>query len=126
MADPSSSGQTGETLIFTCAGAAYSGQVANRAGVNLAQDGTANLFCAAAIAASIPDKLDRARAAGRRVVIDGCDDHCARKIIEAAALPVDVHADVTRLGVAKKPERPEMINDARKVAAHVKSQLLAD
>lgn len=126
MTTQSQEPSTGETLVFTCAGAAYSGQVANRAGVNLAKDGAANLFCAAAIAAGIPDKLDRARAAGRHVVIDGCDDHCAAKIIAAAGLPLDVQVDVTTLGIAKKPEQPEMITDARKVAAHVKSQLAAD
>ena len=78
----------GETLIFTCAGAAYSGQVANRAGVRLAQDGVGNLFCAAAVAAERPDKLARSRAAARRVVVDGCEDHCARRVLENAGLPV--------------------------------------
>jgi len=113
----------GETLIFTCAGAAYSGQVSNRAGVNLMQDGAGNLFCAAAVGAEIPDKLERARNAGKRVVIDGCDDHCARKIIEGAGLPVDVHVDVTTIGVAKKPEKPEMISDSKRVAEHVRKSL---
>ena len=32
-------GGNGETLIFTCAGAAYSGQVANRSGVQLMEQG---------------------------------------------------------------------------------------
>ena len=110
---------TGETLIFTCAGAAYSGQVANRAGVNLMQAGAGNLFCIAAVGAAIPDKLERARKAGRRVVIDGCDDHCARKIMEKAGLPVELHVDVTQLGVEKKPAEPSLINDAKRVVTEV-------
>ena len=61
----------GETLIFTCAGAAHSGQVANRAGIGLMQQVTGNLFCVAAVGAAIPDKMARARKAGKRVVIDG-------------------------------------------------------
>jgi uncharacterized metal-binding protein len=112
-----------ETLIFTCAGAAYSGQVSNRAGVNLMQEGVGHLFCAAAVAAEIPDKLERARRAGKRVVIDGCEDHCARKIIERAELPVDVHVDVSTLGVSKKPEKPEMIVDSRRVADAVRARV---
>ncbi len=37
-------GGSGETLIFTCAGAAHSGQVANRAGISLMQEGVGSLF----------------------------------------------------------------------------------
>ena len=54
----------GETLIFTCAGAAHSGQAANRAGVQAMQQGIGNLFCIAAVAADVPDKMARARKAG--------------------------------------------------------------
>lgn len=113
----------GEILIFTCAGAAYSGQVSNRAGVNLMQNGVGNLFCAAAVAAEIPDKLERARNAGQRVVIDGCEDHCARKIIEKAGLPVDLHLDVSTIGIPKKPDKPEMINEAKRVADAVRTKI---
>ena len=113
----------GETLIFTCAGAAHSGQVSNRAGVNLMQHGAGSLFCIAAVGADIPDKMARARQAGTRLVIDGCEDHCARKIMEKAGLSVDVHVDVTELGVEKKPAEPSLINDAKCVVDHVKQVL---
>ena len=116
-------GNSGETLIFTCAGAAYSGQVANRAGIGLMHAGKGNLFCIAAVGAEIPDKLERARNAGQRVVIDGCEDHCARKIMEKAGLSVDHHVDVTTLGISKKPEKPEMINDGIRVVEHVAEAL---
>jgi uncharacterized metal-binding protein len=122
MAGQCCGGNGGETLIFTCAGAAYSGQVSNRAGVNLMQDGVGNLFCAAAVAAEILEKLERARNAGKRVVIDGCEDHCARKILEKAGLPVDLHLDVSTIGIPKKPEKPEMINDAKRVTDAVRAQ----
>ena len=113
----------GETLVFTCCGAAYSGQVSNRVGVNLMQEGAGNLFCVAAVGAGIPDKMERARTAGRRVVIDGCDDHCGRKIMEAAGLPVDLHVDVTELGVEKKPDSPSLTTDSKRVVEHVKKAL---
>jgi uncharacterized metal-binding protein len=116
-------GCNGETLIFTCAGAAHSGQAANQAGIKLAQAGAGNLFCVAAVGAGIPEKLERTRKAGRRIVIDGCSDHCARKILEKAGFTVDVHVDVTELGVEKKPAQPRMINDAKKIADHVTQRL---
>ena len=123
MAGQCCGGCGGETLVFTCAGAAYTGQVANRAGVNLMQDGAGNLFCAAAVAAEIPEKLERARNAGRRVVIDGCEDHCARKIIENAGLSVDLHVDVTQLGIEKKPQQPQLVLHTKHVVEHVANEL---
>jgi len=113
----------GETLVFTCAGAAYSGQVANRAGLDLMKEGAGALFCAAAIAAERPDKVDRTRKAARRVVIDGCDDACARRILEAAGMNVDVHIDVTTLGIEKSPKQPHILVDARRVVDAVKEHL---
>ncbi|MBU0641283.1 MAG: putative zinc-binding protein [Planctomycetes bacterium] len=123
MASGCCGGNSGETLIFTCAGAAHSGQVANRAGIGLMQAGKGNLFCIAAVGAAIPDKMERARNAGRRVVIDGCEDHCARKIMEKAGLPVEVHVDVTELGIEKKPAEPQLVLHAKRVVEHVAETL---
>lgn len=116
-------GSNGETLLFTCAGAAHSGQVANRAGVNLAQEGVGKLFCVAAVGADIPGKMERARNAARRVVIDGCEDHCARKIMEKAGLPVELHVDVTQLGVEKQPAEPQLVLNTKRVVEHVQRAL---
>ncbi len=111
----------GETLIFACAGAAHSGQVANRAGVLAAQQGVGNLFCIAAVAADIADKMERVRKAGRRIAIDGCDDQCCRKVMAKAGVTVDVHVVATDLGIEKKPAQPDMIGDARRVVDKIKA-----
>ncbi len=116
-------GGSGETLVFTCAGAAYSGQVANRSGVQLMEQGAGSLFCIAAVAAEIPAKLDRARQAPRRVAIDGCEDHCVRKVLEKAGLTADVHVVLTDMGIEKKPSQPNLISDAKRVVEAVKQKL---
>lgn len=116
-------GGSGETLIFTCAGAAYCGQVANRAGVQLTEQGAGSLFCIASVAAGIEKKLERAREASSRVAIDGCEDHCVRKVMEKAGLTADVHVVLTDLGIEKKPAQPNMINDVKKAVDAVKQKL---
>lgn len=116
-------GGTGETLVLTCAGAAYSGQLANRAGVDLMKAGKASLFCIAALAAELPDKLERARNAGKRIAIDGCDDHCCRKIMEKVGVPVDIHVAVTDLGIEEQPKDPHMLVHAKRVVAEVETRL---
>ncbi len=116
-------GSSGEKLIFTCAGAAYTGQVANRSGVQLMEQGAGQLFCVAAVAAGIQTKTERARNAAARIAIDGCEDHCVRKTLEKAGLSADVHVVLTDLGIEKKPAQPNMINDAKKVVDKVKAAL---
>lgn len=113
----------GETLVFTCAGAAYSGQLANRAGVDLMKAGTAQLFCIAALAAELPDKLERARNAARRIAIDGCDDHCCRRIMEKVGVPVDVHVTVTDIGIEKQPEEPHFLVHTKRLVEKVTTAL---
>jgi uncharacterized metal-binding protein len=116
-------GGNGEKLIFTCAGAAYSGQVANRSGVQLMEQGAGNLFCIAAVAAGIEQKMERARNAATRIAIDGCEDRCVRKVLEKAGLTADVHIVLTDMGIEKKPAQPNMINDAKQVVDAVKQKL---
>jgi len=115
-------GGSGETLIFTCAGAAYCGQLANRVGLQLMQQGVGGLFCIAAVAAGIGDKTERARQARERMTLDGCADQCARKILEKAGLAVDRHVVLTALGIEKSPAQPNMITDARKVVDFVRQR----
>lgn len=114
-------GGRAETLIFACAGASHAGQVANRAGVQAMQQGAGNLFCVASVGADIAEKVDRTRKAGKRIVIDGCSDHCARKILEKAGLAVDAHVVLTDIGVEKKPAQPDIIGDAKKAVDQVRA-----
>lgn len=125
MAIPCCGGSSDERLVFTCAGAAYAGQLANRVGVGLMQSGQAKLFCAAAMAAGIGDKLARAQQARQRIVIDGCEDHCARKILESARVPVDLHVEITAMGIEKQPEQPHFLVDTKRVLERIEAQLHA-
>lgn len=106
----------GETLLFPCGGAAYSGQVTHQTALVLARQGRGQLFCLAAVAAGIADKRARTRRAGRRVAVDGCEDHCARRTLELAGMPVDEHLDLSTLGIGKAPEQPDLEGDARRAA----------
>ncbi len=116
-------GANGETLIFTCAGAAYCGQLANRSGVQAATEGLGKLFCLAVVSARREEKMKRAIGAGRRVAIDGCDEDCARRTLELASLPVDAHVRITDLGIEKQPAEPQLLTDAKRVLEHVEQAL---
>lgn len=112
-----------ETLIFTCAGAAHCGQVANRTALQLTADGAGKIFCLAAVSAGIPEKVKRTREAGMRVAIDGCSDHCVRLSLEKAGMPVDLHFVVTECGIEKQPAHPDPRIDAQKLAEHIRTAM---
>jgi uncharacterized metal-binding protein len=119
-------GGGGETLVFTCAGAAYCGQVANRAGVQLAEQGAGQLFCLAAMGGRVEAKMERAQKAALRVAIDRCEDRCARRTLELAGLPANVHDVLTDMGIEKKPAQPNMISDAKKAVERVRQMVSSD
>jgi uncharacterized metal-binding protein len=102
----------GEKLIFPCGGRLHCGQVAARVGELLREDGIGQVVCLAAIAGRVPDKLERARCAPMRIAIDGCEDHCARRTLELAGSPADVHVVLTSLGIEKSPAHPDLLGDA--------------
>jgi uncharacterized metal-binding protein len=113
-----------EKLVFPCAGASHVGQVTNRAALDLTLRGKGQAFCLAAMSAKIEEKLKRSREAGLRIAIDGCEDHCARKTLEFAGLPVDVHVVLTTdLGMEKKPSAPNMIGDTKRAVEAVVQKL---
>jgi uncharacterized metal-binding protein len=87
------------------------------------EQGAGNLFCIAAVAANVEQKVDRARKAAVRVAIDGCEDHCVRRTLEKAGLTAEVHVVLTDMGIEKKPAQPNMISDARKAVDAVKQKL---
>lgn len=91
----------GDILVFTCSGAANVGQVANRAAVDLQQEGFSKMLCLAAIGGNVPSMIAMAQAGKQVVGIDGCPVACTRKTMERANLSLTHHIVVTELGFQK-------------------------
>lgn len=121
--DPSTRTTPGETLLFACAGAAHCGRVAYQAALLLTGESNQHVFCTAAVSGGVQDKVDRTRAASRRVAIDGCEDHCVRKTLELAGMPPEVHLVLTELGIEKRPACASVLSDAQTIARHARGVL---
>ena len=91
----------GDILVFTCSGAANVGRVANRAAVDLQQEGFSKMLCLAAIGGNVPSMIAMAQAGKQVVGIDGCPVACTRKTMERANLSLTHHIVVTELGFQK-------------------------
>ncbi len=108
MDTPSKSGSP-DALLFACAGGSNVGQISNDAAIALEKAGVGRLFCLAGIGGHVDGIVEKTRAAGHTITIDGCEIACARKTLQAAGIEPSVHVVITDLDIekAKTYEYPE-------------------
>jgi uncharacterized metal-binding protein len=88
-------------LIFSCSGAADTGEIAHQATRYLSRHGKGRMFCLAGIGGRVEAILDQTRQAEKILALDGCDADCARKTLELAGFTDLTHLRVTDLGLEK-------------------------
>ncbi len=91
----------GPSMVFACSGAADVGAVTDLAAREVMRERRAFMCCTAAIAARIEGITAKARSARRIVVLDGCPERCARKILEQAGFPDFDALELSGLGMQK-------------------------
>ena len=92
-------------FIFPCSGASDVGGLSDQAARQMAKDGTGKMYCLAGIGGRVEGIMANTRAAGRIVVIDGCEQECARKTMELAGFKDFQHLKLAEMGF-KKGETP--------------------
>lgn len=72
----------GTRLIYSCAGSADVGEIADRVTRKLRDEGYARMTCLAGIGAGLSGYVQSAKGANKVITIDGCSTACARKCLE--------------------------------------------
>jgi uncharacterized metal-binding protein len=114
-----------KSVIFSCAGQSNVGQISNEAGVTLADTGRGSYACTAGIAAGVSGIVASAREAGEVIVIDGCPQECANKILRNAGIIPGQYIVVTELGIQKGPRSLRGHDDIERVVREVEARLEA-
>lgn len=70
--------------LYPCAGASYTGQMANKVAVELTKQGKGNIMCTTGIASNVPGIMKNTEGTDMIVAIDGCPLTCAKKSLENA------------------------------------------
>ncbi|MCC6694769.1 MAG: putative zinc-binding protein [Candidatus Hydrogenedentes bacterium] len=109
-------GDSGYNLVFACSGAADVGAISDRAARKLAAEKVAGMCCTAAIAARIPEILQKTKGAAALVVLDGCEKECARKVLEEAGFTAHAYVQLVRAGM-EKGKTPASEENTAKAAA---------
>ena len=102
------SNQVPENALFVCFGCLSNvGTLTRLAGLEVVRQvgpGKACIFCLAGLATEVQTVLDKTRAAGRIITVDGCPLNCARNIVERAGFTPDRSINLVQdCGLEKGP-----------------------
>jgi len=103
----------GVTLIYACSGVANTGLLADQIARRFHADGAGvvKMTCLAAMVAETAKFVSEAKAADRRIVIDGCPISCGATIFNKLGITFE-HYRTTDFGVekGKTPITPELVD----------------
>ena len=104
---------TKSRLIYSCSGAANTGEIADQISRKLAKEGYGNMTCLASVGAHISGFVESAKGADENITIDGCSVACAKKILDHIGVNPTKSYTVTEMGVekGKTPVTEEIINE---------------
>jgi uncharacterized metal-binding protein len=101
-------------FIFPCSGASDVGGLSDQAARQMSKDGTGKMYCLAGIGGRVEGIMANTRAAARVLVIDGCEQECARKTMELAGIKGFQHLKLAEMGFKKgeTPVTPARVREA--------------
>jgi len=103
-----------ENVVWVCDGAANVGQVGHAVGVLLTNMDKARMCCTTAVAADSKPHLDIAEKAQKNIVINGCGNRCASKVLEKAGKRIDYEIDISKY-LQKVPTLDIYQGDVKKI-----------
>jgi uncharacterized metal-binding protein len=104
-----------ENVIWVCDGAANVGQIGHAVGVLLTNLDKARMCCTTAVAAGSKPHLEIADKAMKNIVINGCGNRCASKVLEKAGKKIDYEIDISKY-LQKVPTLDIYEADVKKIA----------
>jgi len=85
-----------ENIVWVCDGAANVGQIGHEVGVLLTNMDKARMCCTTAVAAGSKPHLEIAGRSKKNIVIDGCGNHCASKVLEKAGVKIGYAVEISK------------------------------
>jgi uncharacterized metal-binding protein len=104
-----------ENVIWVCDGAANVGQVGQAVGVLLTNMDKARMCCTVAVAAGSKPHLDIAERAKKNIVINGCGNRCASKVLEKAGKKIHYETIISKY-LQKVPTLDIYMGDVKKIS----------
>jgi uncharacterized metal-binding protein len=96
---------TAPKLVFPRSGASDVGGLSDRAARQMTVDQTGKMYCLAGIGGRVEGIMANTKEAARVLVIDGCEQECARKTLELAGFKDFQHLRLADMGFEKGKTR---------------------
>lgn len=112
-------------IILVCDGSASVGQVGHEVGVKLTNTmpEQARMCCLSAIAAGSKPHIEIAQKAKRLIVINGCANKCASKIIEQKGIKANFEYTISEKDVEKVPTLDFDQEDADRITDEIVKEI---
>ena len=104
-----------ENVIWVCDGAANVGQVGQAVGVLLTNLDKGRMCCTTAVAAGSVRHLEIADKARKNIVINGCANRCASKVLEKAGKKIHYEIVISKY-LQKVPTLDIYMGDVKKIS----------
>ena len=112
-------------IILACDGAASVGQVGHAVAVDLTNSHEeARMCCITAVAAGSKPHVGIAERAKKLIVINGCANRCASKVLEQKGIAYDYETLIVKEGVEKAPTLDFDQADVKRIAAKIAAEAL--
>jgi len=112
-------------IILACDGAASVGQVGHQVAVELTNSNkAARMCCITAVAAESKPHVGIAQRAKKLIVINGCTNRCASKVLERLDIPYDYETVIAKEGVEKLPTLDFDEADVERIAEKIAKEAL--
>ncbi len=111
-------GGEGTTIVLACSGSSNVGQLTNDLALRMTREGLGKMSCLAGVGAHLSGFVVSARDCDRLVVLDGCPQRCAAKILEHVDVKPHLYVLFTEHGFEKRhdmPVQPEEVERAREL-----------
>jgi len=112
-------------VILACDGAASVGQIGHQVAVELTNTHErARMCCITAVAAESKVHVDIARRARKLIIINGCANRCASKVLERLSIPYGYEIVIAEEGVKKVPTLDYDKADVERIAKKIAKEAL--
>ncbi|MCD6290868.1 MAG: zinc-binding protein [Anaerolineae bacterium] len=112
-------------VILACDGAASVGQIGHQVAVDLTNAyEEARMCCITAVAAESKPHVRIAQRAKKLIVINGCANRCASKVLEKLGISYDYETVISKEGVEKVPTLDYDEADVKRIAARIAEEVL--
>jgi len=109
-------------ILLVCDGAANVGLIGYLAAVELTREDKARMCCITPIGAKMSTYIDIARKAKKLIVINGCQNQCAKRVLEQAGIEVKHNIIVSEI-IRKLPIFDITEEDIAKVKKKIEEEI---